>query len=344
MKQVHMNEMRVEDIRRACLTALVRAGTPQQNAELQTDLLLQAELAGHVSHGLLRLPRLIARIKNGVADPRTNGTSSWQNGAFLKVDGQNGLGPVIAMTAIELISARARESGVAMAAISGANHLGMLAWYAEKIASAGQVALLLTTSEALVHPWGGRTAMIGTNPISIGVPAEPYSFVMDMATSSVSMGKIHDYANRGQEIPLGWALDREGSATTDATRAMHGAIAPFGGSKGYALGLAFEVIVASLTSSALGTDIVGTLDDHRMCNKGDVIIVIEPAQGAGAAVSAYLDAIRRTTPIDLDKAVLVPGDRAREHRVRRTSEGLKVAPEIWNQIEALAAGAIKEHN
>src|SRR5690606_34961065 len=186
-------------------------------------------IKGHVSHGLLRLPRLIQRIKNGVADPNATGTISWRGSALLDVDGQNGLGPVVALHAMNRSCAKVEETGVATAAIKNCNHLGMLAWYAEKVASSGKVILALTTSEALVHPWGGRKAMIGTNPIAIGVPAHPRPFVLDMATSEVSMGKIHDYANRQEPIPSGWALDKDGNSTTDARAATQGAIAPFGG-------------------------------------------------------------------------------------------------------------------
>ncbi len=212
----------------------------------------------------------------------------------------------------------------------------MLAWYARKVAERGKVLVALTTSEALVHPWGGRQAMIGTNPIAIGVPADPQPFVMDMATSLVSMGKLHDHANRGQAIPNGWALDEAGNATNDAAVATNGSIAPFGGPKGYALGLGFEVLVGALTASALGTDVKGTLDDDMACNKGDVFIIMEPASGAFAPVSAYLDAIRNMPAADPDRPVAIPGDRAGAERIRRLEAGYEPDPEIWRTICALA--------
>lgn len=324
-------------LRETCLEALRRAGTPEENAALQVDLLLEAELRNHVSHGILRLPRLIERIANGVADPVTTGRARWRGETLLEVDGQMGLGPVVASAAIAQIHEKARHTGVALAAIRNCNHLGMMAWYAERVAREGQVLLALTTSEALVHPWGGRHAMIGTNPIAIGVPAQPRPFVMDMATSLVSMGKIHDHANRGRPIPEGWALDADGNPTTDARAATKGAIAPFGGPKGYALGLGFEVLVAALTASALGTDVAGTLDSEKVCNKGDLFIVMEPATGAAAAVSAYLDTIRAVAPADPAQPVQVPGDRASATRQRRAAHDLDVDEGIWARIRALAA-------
>ena len=186
--------------------------------------------------------------------PGACGTQAWTARSFLSVDGNRGLGPVVAMAALETDHARApAKTARAIAAIRNANHLGALAYYAEHVASLGLTCIALTISEALVHPWGGRKALVGTNPIAIGVPADPTPLVMDMATGLVSMGKIHDHANRHEPIPPNWALDENGDPTTDAVAAKKGAIAPFGGAKGYALGLAFEVLVASLASSAIGT-------------------------------------------------------------------------------------------
>jgi LDH2 family malate/lactate/ureidoglycolate dehydrogenase len=325
------------------IKALVRAGVPEENARIQVDLLLEAELRGRASHGLLRLPRVIERIRNGVANPVATGRMEWRGDALLHVDGEQGLGPVVGFSALGQISERARTSGVAVATISNNNHLGMLALYAERVAEQGQVIIALTTSEALVHPWGGRTAMIGTNPIAIGVPASPLPFVLDMATGLVSMGQVHDYANRGQALEPGWALDANGDPTLDARAARDGAIAPFGGAKGYALGLSFEVLVAALTSSATGTDVTGTLDSVNQCNKGDVFIVIEPASsGMANSVSAYLDALRECAPAASSKPVLVPGDRAQVQRAKSVEQGIVIAPEIWQAICALADEPVVE--
>ncbi len=319
------------------IQALMRAGVPDAHAQTQLDLLLEAELCDRPSHGLLRLPRVVARIRNGVADPVTSGVRTWRSPAFLLVDGHAGLGPVVAGAALEAACARARQTGIAVAAIANNNHLGMLSWYVERVALGGQAAIAISTSEALVHPWGGRKAMLGTNPIAIGVPAEPHPLVLDMATSVVSMGKIHDYAHRGEPIPAGWALDAAGEPTTDPVAAKDGAIAPFGGAKGYALGLALEVLVTCLTGAALGTAVTGTLDADRPCNKGDVFIVVDPVSDALVGISAYLDAVRACPPMQAGRAVMVPGDGSRARRAERMAAGIPIAEAVWTQISALAA-------
>jgi len=329
----------VEEVRKLAEGILLANGVPAAHARIQAGLFIEAEMRAIPSHGLLRLRRVIERIHAGLSVPGTAGAHNWTARNFLSVDGMRGLGPVVAMAALEAIIPRAREDGIAIAAIRNTNHLGALAYYAEHVAGLGLTCIALTISEALVHPYGGRKAMIGTNPIAIGVPASPHPLVLDMATGLVSMGKIHDHANRGAAIPLGWALDENGDPTTDAAAAKHGAIAPFGGAKGYALGIAFEVLVASLAASAIGTEVKGTLDSVNVSNKGDLFIVIAPphAQAAKALVSAYLDDIRGAAPADPAHPVLAPGDRA--HKVRAQSErrGVYLDDGLWADLQTLAA-------
>ena len=326
----------LQEIRSVSMQALCRAGVSSGHAETQLSLLLEAELRGVPSHGLLRLPRIIERIGNGATDPSTCGAGHWRGNALWQVDGRQGLGPVVAVEALRTICGKANDSGVAMAAVRNCDHLGMLAWYAEHVAAQGQILIALTISEALVHPWGGRQALLGTNPIAIGVPGADAPFVFDMATSLVSMGKIHDHASRDLPIPLDWALDAQGNPTVDPNAAKSGSIAPFGGAKGYGLGLAFELLVASLAGSAIGRDVKGTLDSTELCNKGDVFIVMEPLADTGSLVSRYLEAIRQSPAADPATPVRVPGDRALKTRKERMDKNISLAAEVWEKIQQLA--------
>lgn len=315
--------------------ALLNARVPSAHADIQVDLLMEAELRGRSSHGLLRLPRIVERIRNGVVDPTTAGETTWR-GAFLQVDGGKGLGPVVASGALDKLADRVRDSGVAVAGVYNNNHIGMLAWYAERVAKQGLVLIALSTSEALVHPWGGRRAMLGTNPIAIGVPTADEPFVVDLATSLVSMGEIYDRAARDEPLPSGWALDADGQPTTDPRAATAGSIAPFGEAKGYALGLALEMLVTALTGAAIGTEVRGTLDDDQVCNKGDVFIVIDPGASDPTArrLADYLDAVRSSA--GEGRTVRVPGDRMRAQRARSIAEGISLPATLWSKLRALA--------
>jgi L-2-hydroxycarboxylate dehydrogenase (NAD+) len=326
----------VARLRELVCEILVAHEVPPEAAGVQSDLLIAAELRGHPSHGVLRLRRIVERLRAGVTDPRAAGAHEWTGTALLEVDGQQGLGPVVAMSALTAVRERAKTTGVASAVIRHNSHLGMLGWYVERIAREGQIAIATCTSEALVHPWGGRRALIGTNPIAIGVPAAPEPLVFDMATGLVSMGKIHDHANRGLPLRPGWAVDADGEPTTDARAAIDGAIAPFGEAKGYALGLSLEVLIATLTSSATGTGVRGTLDSDRPSSKGDVFIVFDqPAAEVVDAIGEYLQSIRDTEPAPGGTAVLVPGDRARMRRELTLERGIEVADEVWKDLRVL---------
>ena len=329
----------VEESSRAAQMALQAVGAGAQAARQQTDLLLDAELRGVPSHGFLRLERLVTRISNGVANPETLGVHSWRGDSFLSVDGQQGLGPVVANHAAAVAGERARQTGIAVAAIANNNHIGMLAWYAEALAQAGLVSIILTTSEALVHPFGGGKALLGTNPIAVGVPTDSGPFVIDLATSLVSMGEIHDHAHRGAPLPAGWALDADGQPTTDPEAAKRGAIAPFGAAKGYALGLAFELLVTALTGAALGRDVTGTLDAVKPSSKGDVFILIDPLSGQGAALAAYLDIVRQTPPAPGFEQVLIPGERGRARKAARLAEGIELPDPVWATMQRLRDAA-----
>lgn len=327
-----------DQLRTMAVTLLERRGASVDNAMLQVDLLMEAELRGLPSHGLQRLPRLLSRIDKGLADPRTCGTMEWRRPGFLAVNGQRGLGPVVVMAAIAELTKAAKSSGIALAAIHNANHIGMLAYYAEAAARSGLIGIVTSTSEALVHPYGGTQAMLGTNPIAIGVPTGENPFVLDLATSTVSMGKIHNHALREMPIPAGWAVDAAGRPTTDAQAAKDGAIAPFGDAKGYGLGLAFELLVALLAGSALAPEIRGTLDDTEPATKGDLVILIDPAAGTGdaAALSVYLSRLRASRPFDPARPVAIPGDGSRARRAQAATAGIDLPQSLFDELERLA--------
>jgi len=305
-------------------------GATPADSIAQADMLLEAELRGHPSHGLRRMPVLVGRLDAGLIVSGAAPVLTWRGDASVIVDGRHGFGTVVAAEAIRAIVERAAQTGVAIASVHDAHHVGMLAPYVVRIAGAGCVGIAFTVSEALVHPWGGAGAAIGTNPIGLAVPTGGDPFVLDMSTAAVSRGKVNDYAARGLPMPEGWAVDEVGSPTTDASRAA--SISPFGGPKGYALGLGIELLVAALTGCALGTQVTGTLDTVHPTTKGDVFMAIPLPAGFedGTALTRYLDAIRASGP-----GVTVPGDRARASRAERIADGIPVDTELLHAVEAL---------
>lgn len=319
----------------AITTVLASHGATAHDARLQADMLLEGDLRGQHSHGIRRLPVLAKRLDRGVSTSGEEPIASWSGASRVHLDGRRGLGPAVAHRALDLILPRAAETGVAVASIANAGHAGMLAPYVERIAGEGCVGIALTVSEALVAPWGGTRAMVGTNPIGIGVPTGGDPLILDMSTASASAGKILDYAARGESIPLGWAVDERGEPTSDAAAAAKGAISPFGGAKGFALGVAFEALVGVLAGSAFGRDVSGTLDTELPPNKGDLFIAL-PVDGGSAAfrgVADYLAQLRLEG--GEGREVRVPGDRARAIRAERLEHGVPLDRRLWAEIEAL---------
>jgi L-2-hydroxycarboxylate dehydrogenase (NAD+) len=317
---------------------LQRYGASPEPAQMQANWLLEADLRGFSSHGIERLPILVARMKRHLIEPDAEPAMSWRTDSVLVVDGNRGFGPVIAQRALAAGIQQARTTGLALIAISNANHLGILAPYVESVAAAGMIGIGLSTSEALVHPWGGRDAMVGTNPIAISVPAQPSSFVLDMATGQVSMGRVLHNLELGVPLEEGWAVDADGVPTLDPVAALKGAISPFGGPKGFALGLALEILVASLTGTALGRDVHGTLDADDVCNKGDLFICIDPqivGPTGSTDVSSYLGDVRATPPQPGTTGVRIPGERTAAERARRVTDGIEITMSAWRAAMAL---------
>ena len=322
-------------LNKVVVETLVASGATLSDATQQARTLVEGDLRDQHSHGVRRLPVLVARLRNGLLVSGERSQHTWATDAVVQVDGKRGFGPVVAFSAVDAIVDRVSDTGIALATVNNSNHIGMLAPYIERIAEAGHLGIALTTSEALVHPWGGMRAMIGTNPIGIAVPTTGKPLVLDMSTASVSMGKILDYATKSAAIPLGWAVDEAGVPTTDARAASNGAISPFGGAKGYALGIAFEAMVAVLTQSAVGTAVRGTLDSVDECSKGDVFLAISLDRLGLTAflptLEAYLDEVRASSG-DPESPISIPGDRARSTRADRIANGVPLHPDIWAQI------------
>ncbi len=321
----------VEEILEVAVTALTEAGATTAEARQQAATLLEADLRDQHSHGLQRLPVLVGRLQNGVVQSGIAPELRWVSPSYLSADGNRGFGPVVAHKVIDELLPRVRSNGIAIAAVRNSNHLGILAPYVEAIAATGAIGLALTTSEALVHPWGGSQALVGTNPIAIAVPTESEPIVLDMSTSQVSMGKVLSYAAQDAQIPLGWAVDEFGEQTNDPHAAVRGAISPFGGAKGYALGVALESMVGVLSGSAFGTDVKGTLDIDNVPTKGEVFIGISGDcvnPQSLADLTNYLRTIRASGPTE--QALRVPGDRSRQTRQERMAHGVPLPSPAWH--------------
>jgi L-2-hydroxycarboxylate dehydrogenase (NAD+) len=329
-----------EDERALIVHVLSRLGANQQECSIQANVLTEADLRGHHSHGLQRLPVLAARIKKRLIRVNVELEYIWTADSVLSVDGKDGLGPFVAESAHERAKPLLEQRGIVAVAIRNSSHIGMIGYYCEKRAREGFICLAMTESEALVHPHGGTKALVGTNPIAIGIPSEHAPFVFDMATSTSAIGKIYASKHRGQPIPLGWAIDAEGNPTTNPDAALKGSLTPAAGAKGYGLGISIGILAGLLPGGEIGQAVLGTLDTEFRCTKGDFFLLLNPGAFAGgptlaSRVAFYLDELRHSPPQQGCESVIVPGDRARALREERVRSGIPLPKEVWTAAERL---------
>ncbi len=329
-----------EDERAIIVHVLAKLGANEQERAIQADVLTEADLRGHHSHGLQRLPVLAARIKKQLIRVNVDPEYRWTADSVLSVDGKDGLGPFVAESALVRAKAALQEKGIVAVAIRNSSHIGMIGYYCEKRAREGLVCIAMTESEALVHPHGGTKALVGTNPIAIGIPSDNAPFVFDMATSTSAIGKIYASKHRGEEIPIGWAIDAEGNPTTNPDAALKGSLTPVAGAKGYGLGISIGILAGLLPGGEIGKLVLGTLDTESRCTKGDFFLLLNPDAFAGGPtlagrVASYLDELRHSPPQKGVPSVIVPGDRARNLREERLRIGIPLPKEVWLAAERL---------
>jgi L-2-hydroxycarboxylate dehydrogenase (NAD+) len=329
-----------DDERALIIHVLTKLGASEREGSIQAGVLTEADLRGHHSHGLQRLPVLAARIKNRLIRVNVSPEFVWTADSVLSVDGKDGLGPFVAESALERASAALEQRGIVAVAIRNSSHLGMIGYYCEKQAREGLICIAMTESEALVHPHGGAQALVGTNPIAIGVPSHPAPFVFDMATSTSAIGKIYASKHRGEPIPLGWAIDAKGNPTTNPDDALKGSLTPAAGPKGYGLGISIGILAGLLPGGEIGRLVLGTLDTEFRCTKGDLFLLLNPAAFAGglalaSRAASYLDELRHSLPQKGLQSVIVPGDRAHQLREERARSGIPLPKEVWLAAERL---------
>ncbi len=195
-------------------------------------MLVEADLWGRNSHGTMRLAKWAPGIEEGTIAKRNEMKLIRRSGSIEWFEGNMTLGPVSAMTAIELCLKRAKESGVAICCVSGASHIGMLGYYAQKAALKGQIGIIMCNTEPAMAPYGGLDKVIGTNPIAVGIPSGVNPpIVLDMATTVHARGRVVEALEEGEELPAGWAEDAFGEPTIDPAKALEGSLLPDRGRK-----------------------------------------------------------------------------------------------------------------
>ena len=316
--------------------ALVSNRTSAESAGPTARALVAAEADGQAGHGLSRVPSYAIQSRAGKVNGFATPTVERVAGAALRVDAAFGFAYPAIELAIDALVPLTRDNGIAVAAIHRSHHFGQAGAHAERLAERGLLALVLANSPKAMAFWGGRKAMLGTNPLAFSAPlpdgAPP--LVIDLAMSVAARGKIVAAEKAGKPIPNDWAVDADGQPTSDPKAALGGTLLPIGGAKGGALALMIEILAAAVTGSAFGWEASSFFDDKGgPPNLGHVFIALDPGRlSAGRYESRMLTII---DAIAVEPGVRLPGTRRLASRARAAAEGVTITPALHEEIRAL---------
>jgi LDH2 family malate/lactate/ureidoglycolate dehydrogenase len=318
-------------------------GMPPADARIVADTLVQADLWGHQSHGVLRLPWYLARLKAGVCSANAKPIYVVDGGAVAVIDGGDAMGQVLMLHAIDDAIARAKKHGIAAMALRHSNHFGTALYYTLRAARAGCVAFLSTNASPAMAPWGGRKKTVGTNPWSWAAPAGSFApMVLDIANTGVARGKVYLARQKGLPIPEGWAIDADGAPTTDAQAAIDGIILPMAGHKGYAIAVMMDMLSGVLTGSAFAGGVAGPYQTDRKSGAGHLMIVLDIATMQPLAeFNARMEAlIRELKSVPLARGhdeVFYPGELEARNEARNRRDGLTLPDDTLADLAKVAA-------
>jgi LDH2 family malate/lactate/ureidoglycolate dehydrogenase len=321
---------RAERLAAFAADVLAAVGVPRADAALVAGCLVQAELWGHPSHGLLRLGWYVARIRSGVVDPAATPATVVDRGAVAVVDGHEGLGHVLAAAAARDAVRRARDHGVGVVAVRNSNHFGMSAHYTRSMAAAGCVGVLTTNASPSMAPWGGRGRTVGANPWSVAAPAGAHGVaVLDISNGNVARGKIYAARERGTTIPPGWAIDAEGAPTTDPAAALAGLLLPMAGHKGYAIAFMMDVLSGVLSGSAFGSGVSGPQQAERRSGSGHLVLALDveaflPLEEFNRRMERLIDEVKSVPLAKGFDEVFYPGEIEDRSQARFERHGIEL--------------------
>ena len=344
-------KFKCEQLEQFCLDAFVKFGFTAEESRIITDVLLLSDLYGIESHGMQRLVRYHKTIEKGMVKVDAKPEIVFETPISAVIDAHDGMGQLVGHKAMKLAIEKAKQSGVGIVSVRNSNHYGIAGYYAKLACDEGLVGFSCTNSEAIMVPTNGRMAMIGSNPIAMMAPAEPYPFLFDASTTVVTRGKLEMYNKSGKPLPEGWALDKDGHDSTDAPDVLKnivakngGGIMPLGGSKevngshkGYGWGMVCEFFASILS---MGT----TSNKCMQGGKGGIchgFMAINPAFFGDAEslkdhFSQYLNDLRESPKAEGAERIYTHGEKEIYAIADRKANGISVNENTFREMADMA--------
>ena len=324
--------------------ALASQGIPLSDAKLVAHLMGEADMQGSDGHGVLRLPMYIKRILAGGINTKPKIKVVHERAAMAVIDGDNAMGHLVVSQAVDLAIKKAKKSGVAWVSTRYSNHAGPASLYSRKALEYDMLGLYFAVGNANhLPPWGGMDMLLSTNPISASFPTDKEPpIVLDMATTVAAYGKVKAKAKRGEMMPEGWMVDRQGQPLLDPNRAGEGFLLPIGEHKGYGLALMVGLLAGTLGGAAMGKDVIDFNADHlTVTNTGQSILVIDLAAFGDPtvfkqAVDQLSKDIKQSRRLPGVERIWLPGEQSHHKRVQAQELGIPVSSVLVNELNALA--------
>ena len=317
-----------------------KLGVTARDARLVADSLVQADLWGHQSHGVMRTFWYAERLKSGAMKARTEIEFVVDGGAIAVIDGHDGIGQVVAARAMDEAIARAGTHGIGVVAVRNSGHFGTAMYFTRMAALQGCIGLLTTNASPAMAPTGGRGKLIGTNPWSIAAPAGRHApMILDIANSAVARGKLYLARQRGEPIPAGWAIDANGRPTTDAAAGIAGTILPMAGHKGFAIATMVDVLSGVLSGSAFGGDVTGPYIAEGSSGAGHFVMALDIAAFRGldefnADMDRLIERIKSVPRAAGVDGIFYPGEIEARAEKRRRDAGIRIPDETLAELDA----------
>ena len=316
------------------------AGCAPAEAHKVAERLVDSNLVGHDSHGVLRVGKYLEWVRDGTLQPNTPPSMVFENDALAIVDGHRGFGQVTGEFATRLGIAKAAKLGIAMVGLRNCGHLGRLGDWAEMAADAEQVSLhfLNTSGAQRVAPFGGSDRRLSTNPMAIGVPlAGAPPAILDITTSTVAEGKLMVALNKGEQVPPGWIVDKDGRPTTDPRDFFAGgSLLTIGAHKGSGLSILTDLLAGAVTTGR-SSDPADTVLRNNMLSIFIAPAVYDAAGGVLDEALRLVEWVKASPPSDPAQPVLAPGDVERRTRAARLAAGVPLDDKTWDDLVAAAA-------
>lgn len=333
----------VESLRAFGIQVAEKVGMSHADAETLMKNLLLSDMRGIRSHGTTRLSGYVTRIERGCTSATAQPTITMDQGAVFSMDGNNGMGSTIGSAAMKECIRRARQYGVSFCTVNHASHYGFGGFYAMQAAEEDMIGFSICNSPALVAPFGGATAMLGTNPMSVAIPSGKHpDLVMDMATSTVAKGKIALAMKEGKSIPDNWALDAQGNPTTDPVAANVGALTPMGGAKGYALALIIDVICSCMAGGNNSRQIPRMFENPtEPSGVGYFMGAIDiskflDVETFKARTDAMYDELKAGPAAPGFKEIMIPGEIEYNLTQKNEAEGIDISDAVMKEFQDLS--------